>query len=700
MYHYIRGESFLKLYVLFNMLEMFERWCRSVGVDLFDLLLASVRQPWRSLLLKYAVTLAYCFVHATMHLIRVILLNVAINTSSNAVFLIIVTNNFAEIKSTVFKRYEEKSLFPIITSDMVERFYLLLDILFVLARLSISQHSGTFTALDVSFWLFLLVVLEIGTDWIKFCLITKFSEMQAKTFEVYREVLMADILLCRCGQLSGQASGSADPPDGHALGIKDGALSASLARGFFFNLHEASRRKLFFLNHNADRPVPTVPYRGIHSFSHVLQRRLGFSGVPMTTILVVHLFVLARAPCAPEVHHPQATAARRHRLMVGVFVAGFFFICLLAPLGIKLCARNYNWERREGIVLVGFAARRRGRISRGRKTGPGAVPKDQVPVTAKATPRKFAGRRSEGMASDLRFHKETVSETGNHDIEFAHQGGLSRVNTATAKASLRQLGAEERRAMLQRLTQAKRLALERWMLSTARAASKHAKGPGKRPNHSDRKERRARRRGGCSASAFGRWAVVHLGRGFYAQAKLAAETQEVISSLGTSACELAARSAIDGLDFEKAVVDAVAKATSRPANVRLLFRSRMTFSRAVRLSTPLRGDLSEALSDWRAVRAARGEVHARCLEEHELAGRWRRTSAAWSAIWAKKGMTPGRLQRQLSQKESASLPLLARLASRKSSLLQREMETEMDSPKVTRRAGATARKPTDSPRCV
>ena len=28
--------------------------------------------------------------------------------------------------------------------------------------------------------------------------------------------------------------------------------------------------------------APTVPYRGIHSFSHILQRRLGFSGVPMT----------------------------------------------------------------------------------------------------------------------------------------------------------------------------------------------------------------------------------------------------------------------------------------------------------------------------------------------------------------------------------------------------------------------------------
>lgn len=53
-----------------------------------------------------------------------------------------VTNNFAEIKSTVFKRYEEKSLFPIITSDIVERFYLLLDIIFVLARLKLGSVSN------------------------------------------------------------------------------------------------------------------------------------------------------------------------------------------------------------------------------------------------------------------------------------------------------------------------------------------------------------------------------------------------------------------------------------------------------------------------------------------------------------------------------------------------------------------------------
>eukprot|EP00438_Fugacium_kawagutii_P012858 Skav209908 [mRNA] locus=scaffold1253:67514:68807:- [translate_table: standard] len=46
-------ESFLKLYVFFNMLELFERWLRSVGVDLFDLLAASCRQGLMELLPKY-----------------------------------------------------------------------------------------------------------------------------------------------------------------------------------------------------------------------------------------------------------------------------------------------------------------------------------------------------------------------------------------------------------------------------------------------------------------------------------------------------------------------------------------------------------------------------------------------------------------------------------------------------------------------
>merc|ERR1712050_557865 len=126
----------------------------------------------------------YCFTHSYMHLLRLLLLNVAFNTSSSAVFLIIVTNNFGEIKSTVFKRYEAKSLFPIITSDIVEHFYLVVDIVFVLARLSVSPHRGTYFASNVAKCLALLVLMELGTDWIKFILILKFSEMKVENLEI------------------------------------------------------------------------------------------------------------------------------------------------------------------------------------------------------------------------------------------------------------------------------------------------------------------------------------------------------------------------------------------------------------------------------------------------------------------------------------------------------------------------------------
>jgi len=255
-----------------------------------------------------------------MHLLRVVLLNVAINTSSSAVFLIIVTNNFGEIKSTVFKKYEEKSLFPIVASDIVERLYLVLDIIFVLARLSISAHRGMNSASTVARLLCLLVLMELGTDWIKFCLILKFSNLKAATLEIYKEVLIADMLLCRSGSLptdNGNADGSARPRDAKA---KDSGY-APMAQA-----------------------APEMPLRGIHSFSHAPARRVGFSGVPLSTLVVIHFAMLAQAPCGATAPYPRATAVV---LLLAVFILGFMAKVLLSA------------------VLLGAAARRRKTISKG-----------------------------------------------------------------------------------------------------------------------------------------------------------------------------------------------------------------------------------------------------------------------------------------------------------------------------------------------
>merc|ERR1712107_915499 len=81
-----------------------------------------------------------------------------------------------------------------------------------------------------------------------------------------------------------------------------------------------------------------VSLRGVHSFSHILQRRLGFSGVPMTTLVVIHVVMIARSPCMAVPVWPGAT--------VFVFGAMSFVLALLAKVLL-------------GVSLLGFAVRRR-----------------------------------------------------------------------------------------------------------------------------------------------------------------------------------------------------------------------------------------------------------------------------------------------------------------------------------------------------
>lgn len=248
------------------------------------------------------------------------------------------------------------------------------------------------------------------------------------------------------------------------------------------------------------------------------------------------------------------------------------------------------------------------------------------------------------------------------------------------QALLKQLDPSARRRVItERLTQAQRLALERYMLTAqkcraTRLASARKKVLKATTRGRARKLRFARRafnedntRDAASESSHpqlplnGRKACVHLGRGFYAHCKLDASAHEAFCSLGDVALQLAGQSLRQG-EFEAAVTAAVAKAEETGAHLRLLFRTRITFSRAARLSTPLRGNLAAALEDWHAVRSARGEARADRLQCHEMAAVWRHTSAAWTTIWQQKGFVPDRLKRQLARKEAACEPLSQRLA--------------------------------------
>ena len=241
-YHSIRGQSAMKLYVIYNVLEVFDRLFSALGQDILECLFSSevlsrksngrsrvVRPFWMFLL-----ALIYTVLHAMAFLYQVITLNVAVNSYSNALLTLLMSNQFVEIKGTVFKKFDKESLFQITCADIVERFQLWLMLLIIALRnivelggLSIpsgdfagpastgsaSTNSTTgvptrnFSILPNSFTIVpyslivpaqvlvpFLVVLgsETLVDWVKHAYISKFNATSPKVYGLFLDVLSKD----------------------------------------------------------------------------------------------------------------------------------------------------------------------------------------------------------------------------------------------------------------------------------------------------------------------------------------------------------------------------------------------------------------------------------------------------------------------------------------------------------------------------
>ncbi|KAA8626108.1 repeatdomain containing protein [Pyrenophora tritici-repentis] len=238
MYHGIRGQSAIKLYVIYNVLEVCDRLLSAVGQDVLECLFSREtldRNPdGRSKVLRplgmFVLALVYTVAHATALFYQVITLNVAVNSYSNALLTLLMSNQFVEIKGTVFKKFEKENLFQITCADVVERFQLWLMLLIIAMRnvvevggLSIQSSDTSWTAMftgsanassgtafkassiiPMSFTIFpkyiaqvlnpFLLVLgsEMFVDWLKHAYITKFNQYKPEVYSKFFDVLAKD----------------------------------------------------------------------------------------------------------------------------------------------------------------------------------------------------------------------------------------------------------------------------------------------------------------------------------------------------------------------------------------------------------------------------------------------------------------------------------------------------------------------------
>lgn len=212
--------------------KVFDKLFSALGQDIFECLFSDETLErdldGRSKVLRplgmFILALIYNVIHAAALFYQVIALNVAVNSYSNALLTLLMSNQFVEIKSTVFKMFQKDNIFQMTCADIVERFQLWLMLTIIALRnivelggLSITSDGGagdivkeamapirSNSILPESFTIlpswsaevlspFLLVLgSEMLVDWIKHAYISKFNRVQPAVYQRYLDILAKD----------------------------------------------------------------------------------------------------------------------------------------------------------------------------------------------------------------------------------------------------------------------------------------------------------------------------------------------------------------------------------------------------------------------------------------------------------------------------------------------------------------------------
>lgn len=211
MYHDVRGQADIKLYVMFGVLEVADKLCSSIGQDILNILYKIPISPTRNKAwIKFAIFFVFSILYLSLHsyilIYQTVSLNVAANSYSNALLTLLLSNQFAELKGSVFKKFEREGLFQITMSDLTERFQLSL-MLGIIALRNLLQLNSIHMGIIPNSWkswnnwfgaLFgpsvVVIGSEIFVDWLKHCYITKFNRVRPRIYRNFLYVLTLDYI--------------------------------------------------------------------------------------------------------------------------------------------------------------------------------------------------------------------------------------------------------------------------------------------------------------------------------------------------------------------------------------------------------------------------------------------------------------------------------------------------------------------------
>ncbi|XP_015111749.1 protein TAPT1 homolog [Diachasma alloeum] len=217
MYHLVKSQSVIKLYIFYNILEVGDRLFSAFGQDTIDALLWTATEPRSRSQSRHRqhlgtfphllFALTYVLLHSILVLFQATTLNVAINSSNKALLTIMMSNNFVELKGSVFKKFDKNNLFQLACADVRERFHLTMLLLAVSLQ-TMKEYAWKADRLAVLLPdCILLIVAEILVDWVKHAFITRFNELRSTVYRDYTVSLAYDMAQTR------QETAFSDPSD-------------------------------------------------------------------------------------------------------------------------------------------------------------------------------------------------------------------------------------------------------------------------------------------------------------------------------------------------------------------------------------------------------------------------------------------------------------------------------------------------------
>lgn len=196
-YHGIRGQADVKLFVIYSMLEVADKFCCALGQDVLDCLTSLPTTLSTSRTIGFGLaTFAHITIHSFVLMWELVSLNVAVNAYGNALLTLVLTSQFSEIKAVVLKKFDDETLFQLTCTDITQRFQFFIMLLVIAARNLIESFANGVPSVSVTSLMGpagIVICSMVIVDWLKHAYIVKFNNINSKAaYARYRSNMVAD----------------------------------------------------------------------------------------------------------------------------------------------------------------------------------------------------------------------------------------------------------------------------------------------------------------------------------------------------------------------------------------------------------------------------------------------------------------------------------------------------------------------------